>query len=95
MKINGFTKKLILNKRTVANLNNTDMNSLKGGIYTGYTCQDDGCDTVISCENTLCYICESITCGTAIPPTAFCTNDCNTNAYCTDTICRPTCTMEC
>jgi natural product precursor len=61
MKTNHLKKKLALNKKTVAHLNRPEMNNLKGGVYTGYTCEQEGCDTFITCENTMCYICESKT----------------------------------
>jgi hypothetical protein len=67
MKDKKLVRKLMLKKTTVSHLNNLDMKGVKGGVYTGYTCQDDGCDTVISCENTMCWICESIA-GCLDPP---------------------------
>jgi len=59
MKTKKFDKKLALNKTTVANLNNAQMNDLKGGApNTRITCPI--CDTLESCFATLCTICMSI-----------------------------------
>lgn len=79
MKTKKLNSKLLLNKKTVSNLGNLEMKALNGGVYTGYTCQDDGCDTVISCRNTECYICESIQ---GCPDPAEITQDCPTYYGC-------------
>ena len=85
MKTKKLSKKLELNKKTIAHLNNSSMKALRGGVYTGYTCQDDGCDTVISCENTMCWICESIR-GCPDPPE---TNNCSGAANSCGATCGP------
>jgi hypothetical protein len=52
-------KKMSLNKSTVANLESTDLNSVKGGTQTGITCTL--CDTRMSCLPDRClyeYSCQ-------------------------------------
>jgi natural product precursor len=66
MKTKKFEKKLSLNKKTIANLNNGDMKHLQGGIKpTGCTCPF--CRVT---ENSLCptaaITCQ--TCDTKAPP---------------------------
>jgi hypothetical protein len=52
MKLNQ-TKKMSLNKTTVANLGNVELNDVKGGTNTGITCVF--CDTNASCiDDTHC-----------------------------------------
>jgi natural product precursor len=50
MKKNVFTKKLVINKKTIASLNDAEMNSLLGGNKTeiGVTCYTDA----VCCVNT-------------------------------------------
>ena len=59
MRTKKFAKKLALNKSTVANLNHGQMSGLKGGGWdTKITCPF--CNSIDSCEETLCTICMSI-----------------------------------
>ena len=70
MKQKTSSKKLSLNKNTVANLNQKAMLRVKGGTGTGITCE--WCDTDYSCmvthcdwyetEYTGCY-CTDVSCG--------------------------------
>ncbi len=70
MKTRKMTRKLVLNKKTVADLNSRAMNQLYGGIKTGITC---GllCDT----ENYSCYETQCETCYHTCPPT-WCDTEC-------------------
>ena len=55
MKRKRINKKLVLNKKTVAHLNNQVMNGIHGGLVT-----DDTCD---SCNpETQCLGCETLIC---------------------------------
>lgn len=58
MKAKKLEKKLQLNKETVTNLDNGQMKGAKGGTDTDRTC--DACDSFVSCEWSLCPICDSI-----------------------------------
>jgi hypothetical protein len=85
MKTKKFEKKLALNKQTVSNLNKSQMNGINGaGPTTNITCEF--CDTVVSCEETLCPICVSNpdTLCTACLPTEMCTTleTCNFSCNC-------------
>jgi natural product precursor len=62
MKTKNFSKKLVLKKKTVANLNTGEMNDVKGG--TGFFCQTDAtctfdcsdhytCLSYMPCDDTL------------------------------------------
>ncbi len=73
MKTEKIKKKLVLKKSTVTNLNFNDLQGIKGGRPdTDRTC--GYCDSWVSCEWTLCPVCDSIPdtlcCGTGI--TCYC-----------------------
>ena len=61
MKIKKLHKKLVLNKKTVANLAKSDLDDVKGG-YT-YSCLPQTCDYVCTytkntwCTRLTCYVC--------------------------------------
>ena len=57
MRTKQFNKKLVLNKKTVANLNAADMAHVKGG-ETGLSCPV--CDTIVSCYQTHCKTCLTL-----------------------------------
>lgn len=58
MKPKKFSNKLILNKKTITNLNQGDLGAVRGGNKTGITCVPRGCDTVFfSCEESACPTC--------------------------------------
>ena len=57
MKTKKLTKKLVLNKETVTNLNNREMGVLQGGAKTDITCMTI-CDTDFSCADTNCLNCR-------------------------------------
>jgi hypothetical protein len=58
MKAKKFTRKLRLNKETVADLNNDLMAAVKGGMYTVRVTCTGYCDTYETCEDaTICGIC--------------------------------------
>ena len=69
MKTKIFRKKMVLNKRTIANLNNHEMKDVYGGIdYTHRTnCE---CNTLRSCwtDATCCGPCETESCTIVIIP---------------------------
>lgn len=67
MKTKSFHKKLSLNKNTVVNLDNNDMDKLKGG-ETTLTC--GACGTLVSCYPTHCKTCMTLCddCFTQAPP---------------------------
>lgn len=52
MKTKNFSKRLVLNKKTVANLNNHDMKNIYGGRETGAT------ECVTNCQ-TNCFRCNT------------------------------------
>ena len=68
MKTKKFNRKLDLNKRTIANLDNRQMNAIAGGTIPTYwticgqTCETPGCETL----QTLCD------CGGGPPETEAC-----------------------
>lgn len=67
MKTKKFEKKLVLNKKTIANLGNNELgNALGGGIPdpTGYTCLVETCPT--DCGT--CYTCPTECNGCSDPP---------------------------
>lgn len=71
MKRKLISKKLVLNKQTLSNLNDANMGNVKGGNKTGITC-GIFCDTVnFSCEETMCG-----SCGHTCPAT-FCDTECS------------------
>jgi natural product precursor len=74
MKTKKFEKKLSLNKKTIAHLNNGDMKSLQGGdVPSGCTCpfcQVNENSTVISLCPTVAPTCQ--TCATEAPPEVQC-----------------------
>jgi len=72
MKTKKFGKKLVINKKTVANLNNGDMSNAKGGAT--YTCEP--CDTMLTCHR---FCCETFFC-----PQDPVTNYCFSVAFCTE-----------
>ncbi len=45
MKQKKVGKRFGLNKKTVANLNNNQLNDVKGGVYQNCTCTCDTCKT--------------------------------------------------
>ena len=57
MKSKSFNKKLSLNKKTVANINESHMNNVKGG-ETTLTC--GACKTIVSCWETQCKTCITL-----------------------------------
>jgi hypothetical protein len=60
MKSKTFQKKLVLNKKTVTNLNNGEMGDAKGGHLTlNYTCRP--CDTIQTCDQICCptFLCDT------------------------------------
>ena len=58
MKQKKFTRKLMLNKETVADLNNDSMAAVKGGMYTVRVTCPGYCDTYETCEDaTICGEC--------------------------------------
>jgi hypothetical protein len=59
MKIKTFDKKLILNKKTITSLNNTGMDSVKGGVYTSRcpTWETSGCPGFEPCWTHWPYYC--------------------------------------
>ena len=58
MKAKKFNKKLLLNKKTVANLNNDKMSGVRGGMYTVQLTCGAFCDTDFTCEDlTVCGVC--------------------------------------
>ncbi|MDQ1352210.1 MAG: hypothetical protein QG657_2516 [Acidobacteriota bacterium] len=64
MKTKKATKKLVINKETISNLNKGEMGEAKGG--TEYT--QDPCDTFITCKR---FCCETFLCMTD-PYTNYC-----------------------
>jgi natural product precursor len=64
MKIKKLTKKLALNKKTVANLDSREMKSLKGGVE--YTVYNTNCDTCNDLSVVYC-ITAYYPCPTEIP----------------------------
>lgn len=74
-----FNKKLRLNKETVSNLNNYDLNSIRGGVFTN--------ETVCRACNT-----EGIACRPTTPCTGGCDTDDCTNYYtCDNATCQAIC----
>lgn len=71
MKAKRFSKRLFLNKKTVANLDANAMGNAKGGgtFITNCTC-DYYCETE-SC-NTICFIPESLCICTTASPGSLC-----------------------
>jgi hypothetical protein len=70
MKSKKFTKKLVLNKRTITDLDTRHMSVVQGGVKTDYTC-GRLCDTVnITCGDTQCGSCFH-TC-----PVTWCDTEC-------------------
>ena len=60
MKKKDFNKKLALNKKTIADLGNTEMNDVKGGADTDFPCI---VETDILCtRDTRCPTCPQISC---------------------------------
>jgi natural product precursor len=51
MKVKSFDKKLSLNKKTIAHLEVEDLDRVKGGGITFYSCQ------YTQCQETRCLIC--------------------------------------
>ena len=72
MKAKKATKKLVINKETISNLNKGEMGDAKGG--TAYT--QDPCDTIMTCRKICCY--------TALCETDPFTNYCFTVQFCTE-----------
>lgn len=72
-------KKLVFNKKTVANLTGSDMNSARGGYQTIYSCAlSEGCPTdFIDCTGQICE-CTQI-CTMPCPITLY---DCDTDWDC-------------
>jgi len=70
MKVKKLTKKLVLNKRTVTDLNVPQMGDVHGGVKTNYTC-GRLCDTV----NFSCGVTQCGTCYHTCPPT-WCDTEC-------------------
>ncbi|NIM14375.1 MAG: hypothetical protein GTO45_20265 [Candidatus Aminicenantes bacterium] len=70
MKSKRFTKKLVLNKRTVTDLDTRHMGVVQGGVKTGVTCLKI-CDTV----NFSCYVTQCGTCVHSCPAT-WCDTEC-------------------
>lgn len=69
MKAKKLSKKLGLNKITVANMNNHEMNSARGGVYTGVTCMTiQDCTDPWWCVETNDFTCNPDLCD-SIPPT--------------------------
>jgi hypothetical protein len=79
MKTKKLNKKMVLNKRTVSDLQEQQMGAVYGGIKTDYTCGGYTCgtlcDTVLSCG----YTCLETGCQTqcnSCPPT-YCDTECS------------------
>jgi hypothetical protein len=74
MKTKKFRKKLLLNKKTIANMNNNEMLSVKGGLpNTDYTfCT---CTWCTACGETVPYSCHS-------NGVTLCTQDGDCTYYC-------------
>ncbi len=53
-----FSKKLVLNKKTVANLDPENMSSVKGGIY--YTNLQRTCNTWCNCATLYWFVCPTV-----------------------------------
>jgi natural product precursor len=60
MKTKKMSKRLSLNKKTITDLNDSELNSVRGGIDTGYSCPGH-CDTIESCGPTQCPACLTTT----------------------------------
>jgi hypothetical protein len=55
MKVKNFRKRLILNKKTIVNLNNNEMKSIKGGVTDTFgECNTENCSEVESCGPASC-----------------------------------------
>ena len=67
MKKKNFNKRLSLNRRTIANLNSTQLKKAKGGTIYITACQPDTCDQTCDPRDT-CH--DSCDCHTNYP---FCT----------------------
>ena len=66
MKTKKLSKKLVLNKKTVASLNNAEIKDIKGGETGLYTCQatcNTACPTCnTECSCVTCFPCSYIVC---------------------------------
>jgi len=73
MKTKKFTKRLNLNKKTIADLNGNEMIKVKGGCSP--TMDISGCPSELTCRRTFtCHPCPRFTdeCETIIPLTCDC-----------------------
>jgi hypothetical protein len=90
MKTKDFKKRLTLNKKTIANLNNGQLAQAKGGIQT-ISC--DTCDTCETCETCYTY------CPPCPPwvPTGIETDTCTQHKTCDTYLCpiSDTCPAVC
>ena len=55
MKTKKLSKKLVTNKKTIANLNASNMNNVKGGVHDSHTCEYGtcGCGYTVACGSTV------------------------------------------
>jgi len=58
MKVKNFNKKLNLSKITIANLENGEMNAIKGGLTGGTVCRWTVCEYTV-CNQTICVCTNS------------------------------------
>jgi hypothetical protein len=78
MNTKKFEKKLVLNKRTVIDLQDQQMGAVHGGIKTDYTCGGYTCGTICDTYLSCGYTCLVTSCKTqcnSCPPT-YCDTEC-------------------